>query len=70
VVAAVVYAASPADVAYTIVGGRIILEDGRCTLVDEEAVFEEATAHADQLVAAAGFEGLLEPWRTDMVRST
>jgi 5-methylthioadenosine/S-adenosylhomocysteine deaminase len=70
VVAAVVYAASPADVAYTIVGGRVILEDGRCTLVDEEAVFDEATARADQLIASAGFEGLLEPWRTDLAQST
>jgi 5-methylthioadenosine/S-adenosylhomocysteine deaminase len=66
----VVYAASPADVAYTIVGGRVILEDGRCTLVDEEAVFEEATARADQLITSAGFEGLLEPWRTDLAHST
>jgi 5-methylthioadenosine/S-adenosylhomocysteine deaminase len=70
VVAAVVYSASPADVAYTIVGGQIILEDGRCTLVDEDAVFEEATARADQLIATAGFEHLLEPWRTDLAPST
>lgn len=63
-VAAVVYSASPADVAYTIVGGKIILEDGRCTLVDEEAIMEEATERADALVISAGLEGLLEPWRT------
>jgi 5-methylthioadenosine/S-adenosylhomocysteine deaminase len=63
-VAAVVYSASPADVAYTVVGGKVILEDGRCTLVDEDAVFEETRASAAGLVAAAGFEGLLEPWRT------
>ncbi|MDJ0924529.1 MAG: amidohydrolase family protein [Acidimicrobiia bacterium] len=69
VVAALVYAGSPADVAYTIVGGRVILEDGKCTQVDEEAVFEEAAAHANELVAAAGFEGLLEPWRTDLAPS-
>lgn len=64
VVAAVVYAASPSDVAYTIVGGRVIFEDGSCTLIDEEAVLEEATGRADTLVSAAGLEGLLEPWRT------
>lgn len=64
VVAALVYSASPADVAYTIVGGRIILEDGRCTLVDEEAIVEEAGARAGALVSTAGLEGLLEPWRT------
>ncbi|MCZ7534463.1 MAG: amidohydrolase family protein [Acidimicrobiia bacterium] len=65
VVAAVVYSASPADVAYTIVGGRIILEDGECTLIDEEAVFAEANERSNQLVKLAGFESLLEPWRMD-----
>lgn len=63
VVAAVVYSSSPGDVAYTIVGGKVIFEDARCTLIDEAAVFEEATRRADTLVAAAGLEHLLEPWR-------
>jgi 5-methylthioadenosine/S-adenosylhomocysteine deaminase len=64
VVAAVVYSASPSDVAYTIVGGRVIFEDGSCTLIDENAILEEANARAARLVSAAGLEGLLEPWRT------
>lgn len=64
VVAALVYSSSPADVAYTIVGGRVIFEDGRCTRVDEEAIMEEAQSRADTLVHTAGLEGLLEPWRT------
>ena len=63
VVAAVVYSSSPADVAYTIVGGKVIFEDGRCTLVDEDAIFEEAGRRADTLVSSAGLEDLLEPWR-------
>ncbi|MCZ7531972.1 MAG: amidohydrolase [Acidimicrobiia bacterium] len=64
-VAAVVYSASPADVAYTIVGGRIILENGECTLINEKAVFAEASERSNQLVKSAGLEGLLEPWRID-----
>jgi 5-methylthioadenosine/S-adenosylhomocysteine deaminase len=63
VVAAVVYSSSPADVTYTIVGGKVIFEDGRCTLVDEDAILAEAARRADTLVSSAGLEDLLEPWR-------
>ena len=33
----------------TIIGGQIVYEDGRFTLVDEFAVMEEAQARADEL---------------------
>ncbi len=67
VVAAVVYSASPADVAYTIVGGRVILEDGHCTLVDEEAILQDARRRSEELVRRAGFEHLRKPWRSDLL---
>ena len=62
-VASVVYSTSPSDVTHTIVGGEVIFEDGRCTLVDEAAVVEEAGGRAADLVARAGLAPLLEPWR-------
>jgi 5-methylthioadenosine/S-adenosylhomocysteine deaminase len=68
VVAALVYSASPADVAYTVVGGRVILENGRCTLVDEEAILQEAQRRSEELIKRAGFEHLLQPWRSDLMR--
>ena len=63
-VASVVYSTSPSDVTHTIVGGEVIFEDGRCTMVDETAVLEEANGRAADLVARAGLTPLLEPWRT------
>ncbi len=62
-VASVVYSTSPADVTHTIVAGKIIFEDGRCTMVDESAVAEEANGRANDLVARAGLAHLKEPWR-------
>ena len=66
-VAALAYAARGSDVVYTIVDGRIIYEDGRCTLVDERAIMEEAQRRSEELVARAGLEDLLEPWRTGLL---
>ena len=63
-VASVVYSTSPSDVTHTIVGGEVILEDGRRTMVDEAAVVEEANGRAADLVARAGLAPLLEPRRT------
>ena len=62
-VASVVYSTGPSDVTHTIVGGEVVYEDGRCTLVDEEAVTEEANGRAADLVSRAGLTPLLEPWR-------
>jgi 5-methylthioadenosine/S-adenosylhomocysteine deaminase len=47
----------------TIVDGRIVYENGRCTFVDEDEVMEEAQARADELVVRAGMQELLRPWR-------
>ncbi|SDJ42390.1 amidohydrolase family protein [Streptomyces indicus] len=61
-VAALVYSARGGDVELTVVGGRIVFEDGRCTLVDEEALLEEAQERAERLVRRAGFQALTPAW--------
>ena len=63
VVANLVYAAIPSDVEMTIVGGEIIVENGRCTRINESDVIEEAEERARQLVTRAGLESLCTPWR-------
>lgn len=63
VVPTLVYAARGADVVMTVVGGRVVFEDGRCVLVDEEALFAEVRERAEHLVRRAGFDGLRVPWR-------
>ncbi|MFH8611690.1 amidohydrolase family protein [Streptomyces sp. NPDC018029] len=62
VVATLVYAARGADVDMTIVDGRVVFEDGRCPLVDEEALLAEVQERADHLVERASFGGLRTPW--------
>jgi 5-methylthioadenosine/S-adenosylhomocysteine deaminase len=47
----------------TIVGGRVIYDDGRCMFVDEAEVMREAQARADALIARAGMNDLKTPWR-------
>ncbi|HEY3240681.1 MAG TPA: amidohydrolase family protein, partial [Acidimicrobiia bacterium] len=63
VVAALAYSARGSDVAMTIVGGRVVYEDGACTLVQEAEVLAEAQARAEDLVERAGMQGLRAPWR-------
>ncbi|MDJ1137734.1 amidohydrolase family protein [Streptomyces iconiensis] len=62
VVAALVYSARGSDVELTVVGGRVVFEDGRCVLVDEKALLAEAQERAERLVARAGLAGLCVPW--------
>ncbi|MGC8487761.1 MAG: amidohydrolase [Clostridia bacterium] len=47
---ALVYAARPEDVRYTVMNGRIVLDDGIITTFDEEAVMHEARERARRLV--------------------
>ena len=62
-VATVVYAARPSDVEMTIVGGRIVVEGGRSTTVDEDDVIAAATEASRGLIERCGLGGLLVPWR-------
>ena len=51
---AVVYAARGSDVTMNIVGGQVIVEDGRCTQVDQDEVISEARARALDLIGRIG----------------
>ena len=42
--ASLVYSVNKADVAYVILGGRVHLEDGRLTLIDQEKAVAQARA--------------------------
>jgi 5-methylthioadenosine/S-adenosylhomocysteine deaminase len=63
VVSTLVYSARGSDVWMTIVGGRVIVEGGRCISVDVPAILEEAQARAAELVDRAGLGGLRVAWR-------
>ncbi len=52
--AALVYAARASDVVLNIVGGRIIVEEGRCTEVDQDEVMAEAKARSRDLIRRIG----------------
>jgi 5-methylthioadenosine/S-adenosylhomocysteine deaminase len=62
-VATLAYSVRGSDVSMTIVGGHIVYQDGRCTNIDEVEVMAEAQRRAGELVARAGLEALLVPWR-------
>ncbi|MBI5222857.1 amidohydrolase [Candidatus Micrarchaeota archaeon] len=44
-----VYSASPANISHVIIGGKLILKDGKFTTVDEEQIFREADNAAADL---------------------
>lgn len=56
VVAALVNSVRGSDVEMTMVNGRVVYEAGRCLLVDEVAVMEEAQARAESLLSRAGLD--------------
>jgi len=58
-----VYNGRGSDVEMTIIGGQIVFEDGRCTMLDEEAVMEEAQARADELFERLGISQFRSHWR-------
>jgi len=62
-VSTLAYSARGSDVVMTIVDGRIVYENGRCTFVVEDEVMAEAQARADELIERAGMQGLRVPWR-------
>jgi len=62
-VSALTYCVRGSDVVHSIIDGNLALENGRCTMVDEEEVMREAQARAEDLIDRAGLHGLLTPWR-------
>ncbi len=63
-VATIVYAAAASDVEYTIVGGTVVLDEGRLTQIDEESLLSEVKARSAELVESAGLAHLSQPWRS------
>jgi len=61
-VAAVVYSARSSDVEMTICGGQIVVEGGRCTLIDEEKAVADAQAAAHRLFSRTGLSALAKGW--------
>ena len=63
-VAAVVYSARSSDVDMTICGGKIVVEGGRCTLIDEAKAMADAQVASDRLLARTGLGSLRRSWST------
>jgi len=61
-VASVVYAGTGLDVELSIVGGEIIVENGKSTQVDEDEVRAKATEAAEHLIAEADLSKLTQGW--------
>ena len=61
-VAAVVYSARSSDVEMTICGGKVVVEDGHCTLVDEAKAVADAQVTAERLLSETGLESLRKGW--------
>lgn len=53
-VALLVYSAQGADVSMVLVDGRVLLEDGELTTIDEEKLLAQATAQTEGLLRRAG----------------
>lgn len=51
---ALVYAARGGDVTMNIVGGKVIVEEGRCTRIDQDEVMSEARGRARDLITRIG----------------
>lgn len=60
--AAVVYTARSSDVEMTISGGQVVVENGHCTLVDEDELAAKAQEAADRLLSRTGLETLRKGW--------
>jgi 5-methylthioadenosine/S-adenosylhomocysteine deaminase len=61
-VAAIVYSARSSDVEMTICGGKIVVEGGHCTLVDEEKAMADAQAASERMLSRTGLEALCKGW--------
>ncbi len=57
----IVYSARASDVEMNIIGGVIVVEDGRCTLVDQDAIIAEARKRGGELMDRIGLHQLAAP---------
>ena len=63
-VSAVVNSVCPGDVQTVVINGRVVVDDGRCTTVDEAAVADDAAQAMEAVVERAGLERFVSPWIT------
>lgn len=63
-VSAIVYAALGNEARWVLVGGRVLLSDGRLTTLDEDAVRARAVSAAHGLAARAGISCARRTWRS------
>jgi len=59
--AAIVYAARAGDVEMNIIGGEIVVENGRCTRVDQDEIVTEARRRARELMDRIGLHQGVSP---------
>lgn len=52
----IVYSARGSDVEMNIIGGEIVVDEGRCTRVDQDSITEEARRRAGELLERIGFQ--------------
>ena len=55
VVSTLVYSGQPSDVECVLIGGEVLLKDGKLVRIDEAAVVDEATYEFSELTSRAGF---------------
>lgn len=60
-IAGIVYSARAGDVAMNIIGGEIVVENGRCTRIDQDEVIAEARHRAGELMNRIGLQRLTIP---------
>jgi 5-methylthioadenosine/S-adenosylhomocysteine deaminase len=58
-VSSLVFCCGPADVTHVMVGGDLLIDDRTMTMIDEEALLEEARSSARQLFKRAGIDSRL-----------
>jgi 5-methylthioadenosine/S-adenosylhomocysteine deaminase len=58
-----VYNSRGSDVEMTIIGGKIVYEDGLCTMIDEVEVIKEVQARSDELFERLGINQFRSHWK-------
>lgn len=60
-ISGIVYSARSSDVEMNIIGGEIVVEEGHCTRIDQDAVITEARRRASELMERIGLARLAIP---------
>ena len=65
-----VYNGRGSDVEMTIIGGKIVYEDGRCTMIDEAEVMKEVQARSDEMFERLGINQFRSHWKNYILEHT